>query len=168
MKLIESAIFIAMVLAVLFAAGCVSDNAPVNETVKEKIQDVGSNIGSKVAEIRFVELNMTDGAKVGGIYESESEDLVTIVPLYEIDKDGFMTRGNRVSTDFNTSSISAMTNLTDPKEFINTTLATQKERATELATTKVEAAKEEAKQIAAEKLRNAAEQIENEGGKNHQ
>ncbi len=43
---------IGMVVAVLFVAGCVSDNAPVNETVKEKIQNIESNIESKAAAIR--------------------------------------------------------------------------------------------------------------------
>jgi hypothetical protein len=166
MKLTEIAFFIAMVLAMLFAAGCVSDNAPVNETVKETLKEKVQTIESKVAAIRFVELNMTNGTKVGGIYESESDALVSIIPLYTVDKDGVMTKGTGASTGFETSSISMMTNITDPKEFVNTTLAAQKEKASELATAKIEAAKEEAKQIAAEKLRNAAERIENEGSKN--
>ncbi len=36
MKLKEIVVLLDMVVAVLFAVGCVSDNAPVNETVKEK------------------------------------------------------------------------------------------------------------------------------------
>ncbi len=160
MRLKEIVILIGMVVAVLFAAGCISDNAPINETVKEAAKEKIQNVESRVAAIRFVELNLTDGSKAGGMYKSESGDAVTIIPLYTIDKDGFMTRGKAVSTDFNASSISTMTNITDPKEFINTTLAAQKERVAGLASARVDNAKEETKQAAAEKLRDIAEQIE--------
>lgn len=140
---------IAMVLAVLFAAGCVSNDQPANETaagnvhtaeVKEPAEKEASS-----ESVRYVELQGIDGTKIGGEYQSESAAFVTLIPLYVIDEYGNMVRGNGVSTALRIDLITSMINITDPSEYINETLEQQR----------IEAEKAKAERVAWEaKLRN--------------
>lgn len=135
----EFVVFAGIVLVVL-AAGCTS--APVKES---------SN------QVRFVELVMLDGTKAGGQYVSETAAFVTIIPLYVLDKNGFMTPGNGKPTSVKTSMISIMTTIEDPKNFIDTTMKAQAEKAAANAEAERLAQEQQEKARQAEKARYEAE-----------
>ena len=101
-----------VVLAVLLAAGCVS--SPVKENSTEP-----------KAAVKYVELHMLDGTKVGGKYVSESTAFTTITPLYLIDKNGIMSRGSGIDTAITTNLIATMITIGDPSSLVNTTLNQQ-------------------------------------------
>lgn len=111
-------VMMAAVLAVLLAAGCTS--APVKETST-------TNVSTTVpqAAVKYVELSMVDGSRVGGKYVSESAAFTTIVPMYVIDKNGVMGRGNGKDTGITTNLIATMVTIDDPSSMVTTTLNQQ-------------------------------------------
>ena len=68
---------------------------------------------------------MVDGTKVGGKYVSESAAFTTIVPMYVIDKNGFMKRGDGNETAFTTNLIASIVTIEDPSSYVNATLEAQ-------------------------------------------
>jgi outer membrane murein-binding lipoprotein Lpp len=133
MKLIESAIVVAMVLAALLMAGCVS-NAPVKETSNSSVPANVPATEPKAA-VKYIEIRGTDGTRIGGKYVSESPTFMQIVPLYVLDQAGRLTKGNEIPTSIKTDLIATMVNIEEPSAFINETLSKQaieKQKAAEM------------------------------------
>ncbi len=152
-------------LAVALVAGCMSapeEKANATEVKSAAVTEAQSNAeAATIAEnnsTRFVELSFIGGGTVGGKYISESEAFVTIIPMYLVDKNGIMSRGNLKSIGIKTSMISVMTDIQDPTELINTTLASQDKAAEEKAIADQKAAEEKAAYYAEEKAKREAEQ----------
>lgn len=139
------------VLAALLVAGCTSSP---EKTTSNQTQN---NVSEAPTTVKYIELNLVDNSKVGGKYVSESAAFVTIIPLYVLDKNGFMTKGNEKEVGIKTSAITIITNITDPTPYMAATLKAQEEKATELEAARQKAAEEEEKQIEADKLRREAE-----------
>lgn len=140
----------AAILAVILAAGCTS--APVKETSTTNVSTTAPQ-----AAVKYVELHFVDGTMAGGKYVSETPGFVTIVPMYILDKDGFMKAGGALAgkeVGMKTDLITTMVNIEDPTSFVASTLQAQEEKAAELAV----AEQEKAKQIQIEKERYEAEQ----------
>ena len=136
----------AAILAVILAAGCTS-TTPEKETSNIS-NAVKVNITEPQAEERYVELNMLDGSKIGGKYISKSAAFVTIVPMYVLDKDGFMSVGSGKDVGIKTSLVNTMVNVGDPSLYMETTLKAQSDKAAAL-----EAAEKLAKEKKAEEIR---------------
>jgi hypothetical protein len=111
-------VMMAAVLAVLLAAGCTS--APVKETSTTNVSTAEPPIA-----VKYVELGMVDGTKVGGKYVSESAAFTTIVPMYVINENGIMSRGNGKETGITTSLIATVITIEDPSSLVETTLNEQ-------------------------------------------
>jgi len=75
--------------------------------------------------VKYVELGMVDGTKVGGKYVSESAAFTTIVPMYVINENGIMSRGNGKETGITTNLIATMVTIDDPSSLVTTTLNQQ-------------------------------------------
>ena len=110
--------------------------------------------------VKYVELHMNDGTKVGGRYVSDSAAFVTIVPMYILDEKGFMTKGSGDEVGIKTSLLTTMVTISDPTSLINTTLAIQNDNAIKQAAAEKKAADEkaaaykiQAEQIAAEQAK---------------
>jgi hypothetical protein len=138
MKYTSFLVMMAAVLAVILAAGCTS--APVKETSTTNVSVTESQAASKssvpVTEppgaVKYVELDLLDGSKVGGKYVSESAAFVTIVPMYVLDKDGFMSVGSGNEVGLKTSFVNTMVNIDDPSSYVATTLKAQSDKAAAL------------------------------------
>jgi hypothetical protein len=68
---------------------------------------------------------MVDGTKVGGKYVSESAAFTNIVPMYVINENGIMSRGNGKETGITTSLIATVITIEDPSSLVETTLNEQ-------------------------------------------
>jgi hypothetical protein len=117
----------AAILAVILAAGCTS--APEKETSAKNVSTT-----EPPAAVKYVELNMLDESKVGGKYVSESAAFVTIVPMYVLDKDGFMSVGSGKEVGIKTSFVNTIVNIDDPSSYVATTLKAQSDKAAALET----------------------------------
>lgn len=126
MKYTNFIVMMAAVLAVILAAGCTS--APVKETSTTNVSVTESH-----GAVRYVELQMMDGSRVGGKYVSETAAFVTIVPMYILDKDGFMTKGSGKEVGIKSSLLTTMLTIQDPSSLVNVTLKTQNDKAAALA-----------------------------------
>jgi len=118
MKYASFLVMMAAVLAVLLAAGCTS--APVKETSTTNV-----SVTEPPVAVKYVELGMVDGTKVGGKYVSESAAFTNIVPMYVVDDNGIMSRGNGKETGVTTSLIATMITIEDPSSLLETTLNEQ-------------------------------------------
>lgn len=108
----------AAILVVILAAGCTS--APVKETSTTNV-----STSEPQAAIKYVELGMVDGTKVGGKYVSESAAFTNIVPMYVVNDNGIMSRGNGKETGITTSLIATMVTIEDPSSLVEKTLNDQ-------------------------------------------
>lgn len=140
----------AAILAVILAAGCTS--SPEKETSTTNVSTTETQ-----GTVRFVELNMIDGTKVGGKYVSESAAFITIVPMYVLDKDGFMTLGSGKEVGLKTSLVDTMVNINDPSSYVATTLKAQSDKAAELEAAQKLAAEKKAEEIRIDQEKRAAE-----------
>lgn len=152
MKLTEFAIMTGMILAVLLVAGCTSNTSEVKDA------SVESNAAEPQTTDRYVELTGLDGTKIGGKYVSESAAFVTIIPMYILDKYGFMKEGNGISTGIKTSLVSTMIDIPDPTSYTATTLKAQEEEAIELAAAQKKEAEEKAAYYAKQKAEREAKE----------
>jgi hypothetical protein len=118
MKCTNFVVMMAAVLAVILAAGCTS--APVKETSTTNV-----SVTEPPVAVKYVELGMVDGTKVGGKYVSESAAFTNIVPMYVVDDNGIMSRGNGKETGITTSLIATMITIEDPSSLVETTLNEQ-------------------------------------------
>ena len=118
MKCTSFVVMMAAILAVILAAGCTS--APVKETSNSSVSVTVSQ-----AAVKYVELGMVDGTKVGGKYVSESAAFTTIAPMYVINENGIMSRGNGKETGITTNLIATMVTIDDPSSLVTTTLNQQ-------------------------------------------
>lgn len=118
MKCTSFVVMMAAVLVVLLAAGCTS--APVKETSTTNV-----SVTEPPVAVKYVELGMVDGTKVGGKYVSESAAFTNIVPMYVVDDNGIMSRGNGKETGITTSLIATMITIEDPSSLVETTLNEQ-------------------------------------------
>jgi hypothetical protein len=109
----------AAVLAVVFAAGCMS--APEKESSNQSQDAARESTGA----VRYVEMSMIDGTRVGGKYVSESAAFTNIVPMYVIDKNGIMSRGSGTETGVTTSLIATVVTIEDPSSYVDKTLNEQ-------------------------------------------
>lgn len=150
MKYTSFVVMMAAVLAVLLAAGCTS--APEKGTSTSNV-----SVTEPQGTVKYVELYMIDGTKVGGKYVSESAAFVTIVPMYILDKDGFMTAGSGKEVGLKTSLITSIVNIGDPSSSVATTLKAQSDKATELAAAENLAAEQKSEEIRIEKEKRDAE-----------
>jgi len=137
MKFFKELVIFGIILAILLIAGCM--NSPKdNQTAPSEAQN----------KVRYVEINLLDGTKIGGKYLSETAAFTNIIPLYVIDHNGIMTHGNGVESGVATNLISLMVTIDDPSAYINTTLSQQeiakKERERELAEMDAEQARRNA------------------------
>ena len=108
----------AAILAVMLAAGCTS--SPEKETSTTNVSATEPQ-----AAVKYVELSMVDGTKVGGKYVSESAAFTNIVPMYVVDDNGIMSRGNGKETGITTSLIATMITIEDPSSLVEKTLKEQ-------------------------------------------
>jgi hypothetical protein len=125
MKYKNMLVLMVAVIAVMLAAGCTS--SPVKETSATNVSTTEPR-----EAVKYVELNMLDGSKVGGKYVSESAAFVTIVPMYVLDKDGFMSVGNGKEVGIKTSFVNTIVNIDDPSSYVATTLKAQSDKAAAL------------------------------------
>jgi hypothetical protein len=134
MKYASFLVMMAAVIAVLLAAGCTS--APVKETSTTNVSVTESQATPKSsvsvtepqAAVKYVELNLLDESKVGGKYVSESAAFVTIVPMYVLDKDGFMSVGSGNEVGIKSSFVNTMVNIDDPSSYVAATLKAQSDK----------------------------------------
>jgi hypothetical protein len=135
-------VMMAAIIVVILAAGCTS--SPEKETSKTNV-----SAAEPQAAAKYVEISMTDGTKVGGKYASESAAFTNIVPMYVIDKNGLMSRGNGKETGITTSLIATMVTIEDPSSLVEKTLsdqaAAEEARQKEIADWNAKIAKENAK-----------------------
>ncbi len=108
----------AAILAVILAAGCTS--SPEKETPTTNVSSAEPQ-----AAVKYVELSMVDGTKVGGKYVSESAAFTNIVPMYVVNDNGIMSRGNGKETGITTSLIATMITIEDPSLLVEKTLNDQ-------------------------------------------
>jgi hypothetical protein len=139
-----------IVLGAIFASGCTSNTptAPVNESTKDTPQQ------QRPAEppVRYVELGLTDGSKIGGEYVSENANFVTIIPLYVFERGSdTLIKGSGTEIGVKIALVNTMTNITDPRPFIAVKLQEQEEAAAAAAKARENATK--ASQAEQEKLR---------------
>jgi len=127
--MLKELVIVASVILVLFATGCVS--APVKETANSTTLTTETQ-----PKDRYVKLLMFDGSEVGGKYVSESVAFVTIIPIYILDKEGFVTKGNGNEVGVKTSLVNSMMTIEDPRPWTNATLKAQSDKATEIAAAK--------------------------------
>lgn len=125
MKHTSFIVMITAILAMLLASGCTS--APVKETSTTNV-----STAEPPGAVKYVELNMLDGSKVGGKYVSESAAFITIVPMYVLDKDGFMSVGSGKEVGLKTSFVNTMVNIDDPSSYVATTMKAQSDKAAAL------------------------------------
>jgi PBP1b-binding outer membrane lipoprotein LpoB len=111
-------VVISIVLLAVLMSGCTS--APVKETTNTSVTTT-----TPQNTVKYVELHMIDGSSVGGKYVSESAAFTTIVPMYIIDKDGVMSRGNGKETGITTNLIATMVTIGDPSSLVTSTLNQQ-------------------------------------------
>lgn len=111
------------IAAVLLFCGCVGNNG--TQTNVTKTNATHNATTAPQSTVRYVELRILDGTKVGGKYVSESASFTTIVPMYVIDKYGTMIRGSGVETGITTSQIATMITIEDPSSWIDATLQEQ-------------------------------------------
>jgi hypothetical protein len=111
-------VMMAAILAVILAAGCTS--APEKETSAKNVSATESQ-----AVVKYVELGMVDGSKVGGKYVSESAAFTNIVPMYVIKENGIMSRGNGKETGITTSLIATVITIEDPSSLVEKKLNDQ-------------------------------------------
>jgi hypothetical protein len=142
----KEVIVVMSVVLAIFAAGCTS--SPENAATAPN------------TTIRYVELYMADGSRVGGEYVSESAAFVTIIPMYLLDKDDYMVRGNGKEVGVKTDLVTSMRNIEDPSSLINTTIKAQSDIAAAL-----DAAKKEQEREAEEYYRIQKEKREEERAK---
>ncbi len=158
----------AAVLAVSFIAGCTSapEKETVNQSVQEKEAPSASDSGSNV---RYVEISLLDGTKIGGKYVSETAAFTTIIAMYTMDPsaytldaynkavkdpDKYFVKGNGAEISIKNSLINSMVTIEDPTAMIqanlqemNTTAAAIKSAAEKKAEYyRIEKEKREAKQ----------------------
>ena len=107
---------VAAIFAVLLAAGCTS--TPEKEASSQTTNE-------KQGDVKYVELNMRDGTKIGGKYVSESAAFTNIIPMYVINSDGTMSSGNGKESGITTSLIATVVTIEDPSTLINKTLEEQ-------------------------------------------
>jgi len=134
-----------IVLGAIFASGCMSNTSntttvPVNEsaTIKGPAQ-ANESAASQASALRYVQIQLTDGSKVGGQYVSESPAFVTIIPMYllqehtwenstcryyETDPE-YLTEGSGINTAVKIALINLMIDIPDPRPFIEMKLKSQ-------------------------------------------
>lgn len=147
MKHMSVIIMMAAVLAVLLAAGCTStpEKQPSNQSSNQS-DAVKVNITEPQNVERYVELIMIDESKVGGKYVSESAAFVTIVPMYVISKDGYLSEGSGKEVAIKVNYIGSIVNIDE---------ASFKEQIKKLSEVK------QARQIAEESAKAEAEAFQN-------
>jgi outer membrane murein-binding lipoprotein Lpp len=95
MKYKSFVVMMAVILAVVLAAGCTS--APVKETSTSNVSATESQATStsnvpateSQASDRYVEISLLDGTKVGGKYVSETAAFTTILVMYTMDPNAY-------------------------------------------------------------------------------
>ena len=136
-------------IIVLIVAGCVNSPGPVNKT---------SNASTSIVPpVRYVELRMVDGSRIGGEYVSENANFVTIIPLYVFEGDSDkLINGSGIEMGIKIALVNTMTNITDPRPLIKVKLQEQREAAEAEAKAREnasEASKTEQEKLRAEMMR---------------